>query len=249
MSVLDNPVWWALTGSQRHLGSVSDRVARFDPEVSPFAAAVDAPTDDDWAELAGMAGPGGQLALIEQGEGAITPGHGWTAVWEASGVQMVWDRADVEIGARPLRTVESPTPTPSHPIALGQDDVGDMLDLVAVARPGPFLARTVEFGGYLGVRDAGRLIAMAGERLRPTGTRRASGEGGRGRHRRAGRHSVPPRGVDQRHRHPPVRVDGLCRPSPGGLRRAAGPRRRRRPGRLGGSDRRGLTLRWAAPRR
>ena len=186
MSVLDNPVWWALAGSQRHLGSVSDRVARFDPEVSPFAAAVDAPTDDDWAELAGMAGPGGQLALIEQGEGAITPGHGWTAVWEASGVQMVWDRADVEIGARPLRTVESPTPTPSHPIALGQDDAGDMLDLVAVARPGPFLARTVEFGGYLGVRDAGRLIAMAGERLRPPGFTEISAVATDPGHRRRG---------------------------------------------------------------
>ena len=44
-----------------------------------------------------------------------------------------------------------------------------MLALVAEAQPGPFLPRTVEFGGYLGVRRRGRLVAMAGERLRPPG--------------------------------------------------------------------------------
>jgi predicted GNAT family acetyltransferase len=41
-----------------------------------------------------------------------------------------------------------------------------MLELVAATQPGPFGTRTVEFGGYVGVRREGRLIAMAGERLR-----------------------------------------------------------------------------------
>jgi predicted GNAT family acetyltransferase len=40
---------------------------------------------------------------------------------------------------------------------------------VARTRPGPFLARTIELGAYYGVRDGGRLVAMAGERLRPPG--------------------------------------------------------------------------------
>jgi predicted GNAT family acetyltransferase len=44
-----------------------------------------------------------------------------------------------------------------------------MLGLVDLTRPGPFAARTVEMGRYLGVRDEGRLVAMAGERLRPPG--------------------------------------------------------------------------------
>lgn len=44
-----------------------------------------------------------------------------------------------------------------------------MLDLVALTQPGPFLPRTVELGRYLGIRHEGRLIAMAGERLRPPG--------------------------------------------------------------------------------
>jgi len=51
------------------------------------------------------------------------------------------------------------------PVPLGPDDVDEMVALVAATDPGPFERRTFEFGGYLGVRAAGRLVAMAGERL------------------------------------------------------------------------------------
>lgn len=44
-----------------------------------------------------------------------------------------------------------------------------MLALVARTAPGPFRPRTRELGTYLGVRDRGTLVAMAGERLRPPG--------------------------------------------------------------------------------
>ena len=54
-------------------------------------------------------------------------------------------------------------------VELGAADVPEMLDLVARTRPGPFWPRTHELGTYLGVRVDGRLVAMAGERLRPPG--------------------------------------------------------------------------------
>jgi predicted GNAT family acetyltransferase len=44
-----------------------------------------------------------------------------------------------------------------------------MLRLAALTKPGPFLPRTVELGGYLGIRRDGELVAMAGERFRPQG--------------------------------------------------------------------------------
>jgi predicted GNAT family acetyltransferase len=44
-----------------------------------------------------------------------------------------------------------------------------MLDLVSRTKPGPFLPRTIELGTYLGIRDGGVLVAMAGERLHPPG--------------------------------------------------------------------------------
>jgi predicted GNAT family acetyltransferase len=45
-----------------------------------------------------------------------------------------------------------------------------MLALVEATQPGPFGPRSIEMGRYVGYRDeAGALIALAGERLRPAG--------------------------------------------------------------------------------
>jgi ribosomal protein S18 acetylase RimI-like enzyme len=54
-------------------------------------------------------------------------------------------------------------------VPLQAADVPEMLDLVARTQPGPFRAATVELGGYLGIRRGGRLVAMAGQRMRPPG--------------------------------------------------------------------------------
>ena len=62
----------------------------------------------------------------------------------------------------------TPGPVPEH-VALGTADVPEMTDLVTRTEPGPWRPRTVEFGGYVGVRDRGALVAMAGERMRPPG--------------------------------------------------------------------------------
>jgi predicted GNAT family acetyltransferase len=44
-----------------------------------------------------------------------------------------------------------------------------MLDLTARTEPGPFLAETIGFGGYVGIRRNGRLVAMVGRRMHPPG--------------------------------------------------------------------------------
>ena len=71
-------------------------------------------------------------------------------------------------------------------VDLGPEDVDDMLDLAARSRPGPFLSRTVEFGGYVGVRRKARLIAMAGERLHLPGSAEISAVTTDPDHRRQG---------------------------------------------------------------
>ncbi len=48
---------------------------------------------------------------------------------------------------------------------LTHDDVGEMLALTSLTQPGPFLAGTIELGGYVGVFDGEQLVAMAGERM------------------------------------------------------------------------------------
>jgi predicted GNAT family acetyltransferase len=50
-----------------------------------------------------------------------------------------------------------------------------MLALTRRVFPGYFRARTVELGGYVGVRSGAELAAMAGERLHSTGYHEVSG--------------------------------------------------------------------------
>jgi predicted GNAT family acetyltransferase len=50
-------------------------------------------------------------------------------------------------------------------VALTASDVGEMLALVELTHPGPFRQRTIELGAFVGVRERGRLVAMAGERM------------------------------------------------------------------------------------
>jgi predicted GNAT family acetyltransferase len=50
-----------------------------------------------------------------------------------------------------------------------------MLALATLTRPGPFFERTHELGEFIGVREGGRLIAMAGERMKPDGFTEVSG--------------------------------------------------------------------------
>jgi predicted GNAT family acetyltransferase len=52
---------------------------------------------------------------------------------------------------------------------LGKPDIPAMMALAEATKPGPFGPRTIELGRYVGVRRDGRLVAMAGERMRLTG--------------------------------------------------------------------------------
>ncbi len=79
----------------------------------------------------------------------------WQAVAAFDLVQMIGER---------VTGAECP-----EAIALGDADVPEMLELVAQTEPGPFLARTIELGDYLGIRCEGALVAMAGERLQLDG--------------------------------------------------------------------------------
>jgi len=186
VSVLDNPVWSALTGPQRALGTATSLAARFRPEVSPFGGFADAPTPAHWDDLAELAGPGRVVGLVGSGDGMEPPPPGWAITREITGVQMVGTRVDPEpTRSGPAGSLRADRPTDA-PMSLGDDDVPDMLALVAETQPGPFLARTVEFGGYLGIRREGRLVAMAGERLRPQGYAEISAVATDPGHRRQG---------------------------------------------------------------
>ncbi|WP_037888266.1 GNAT family N-acetyltransferase [Streptomyces sp. NRRL S-87] len=149
---LDNPVWAALSGPHRRFAqSAGPLAARYAPDVAPFNALADPADPRAWADLAALVGPGGTATLA----GRFAPPAGWEQVGSLEGVQLV----DAGVRAEPA----------PEAVPLGPADVPEILELIALTRPGPFLPRTVELGTYLGIRERGRLVAMAGERLRPPG--------------------------------------------------------------------------------
>ncbi len=97
-------------------------------------------------------GPGGTFAIAGED---VRPPEGWVFTSVGGGVQLV----DVGLEKRPDPEAQPLSPT----------DVPEILDLIERTRPGPFRARTVELGGYLGIRRGGALVAMAGRRMHPQG--------------------------------------------------------------------------------
>ncbi|MFF2730346.1 GNAT family N-acetyltransferase [Streptomyces sp. NPDC058008] len=157
-SVLDDPVGRSLSGPHAHLARRVGRAATYLADVATFCAVSTDPGDGDWADLAELLGPG---AFADMFSSPAVPPPGWEPVFTLEGRQMIWP-GDGPPGA--------PDDEPGTGVVeLGQDDVPEILDLVARTQPGPFWPRTRELGTYLGVRADGALVAMAGERLRPPG--------------------------------------------------------------------------------
>lgn len=151
--VLDDPIRASLHGAHARFRIGDGAVVRYQPDVARFVGHPPDPAPSDYAALARLAVPGTPLAL--RGVRGPLPA-GWRVVDEISLVQ--YDGAA-------LATAPDP-----EAVVLGPQHIDEILDLVAHTRPGPFERRTVELGLYLGLRDpAGRLVALAGERMRPPG--------------------------------------------------------------------------------
>ncbi|MEV6236049.1 GNAT family N-acetyltransferase [Lentzea sp. NPDC051838] len=146
---LDNAVHAALTGPHAHLAERQGNALRYQPDVSPFTALPDDPSEADWKDLAALSP---RTALNRPG---IEPPDGWLVETRMQVRQYVGDG----IAAAP----------DAEAVRLTAEDVPEMLELTDLTKPGPFLPRTIEMGTYLGVRQGGRLVAMAGERLRLPG--------------------------------------------------------------------------------
>lgn len=117
-------------------------------------AAIQDASDASFEDLASLLRPDEEIALGSPTE--ISPAGGLEAFARLTLRQMV-------------RTSPGRPMAAQHAIPLGAANVADMLALVEITKPGPFRGRTHEMGRYLGIRVDGRLVAMAGERLRPVG--------------------------------------------------------------------------------
>jgi ribosomal protein S18 acetylase RimI-like enzyme len=168
-ALLENPAYASLCGPHAHLAQVRGRARRYPPDVSPFLGLPSPPSAQDWRDAAGLVAPGSYVGVRYSGDELP---EGWQAVDEFDLVQMIGEQ---------VTGVDCP-----EAVALGAVDVPEMLELVALTEPGPFLPRTIELGDYLGLRLDGVLVAMAGERFQLDGWTEISAVCTRPDHRGAG---------------------------------------------------------------
>lgn len=164
---LDRPVWSALNTrvAPFAIRSAQDGGAavRLDPDVGVFvAAADDTPASRKLLDALCRAYPGAGLVEAE-GEpiAAVLPDV--PVLSQASCVQMT--AAALTAGHDGDLDI----------LTLGEADADEMLALATLTRPGPFRRGTLRLGGFIGVRREGRLIAMAGERMKVEGYSELSG--------------------------------------------------------------------------
>ena len=155
--LLDRPVWHALSSCHAAWARRHGRAIGYDPAASPFVSTPD-DCPNSLADLHGLVRGSGRGALFTTEP--LTFPDTLACVRRAHVEQMVL-----------------PTPLPDR---IGRPHGIEVRDLIArdgaaaqalveLTKPGPFGARTLELGRYVGAFERGALVAMAGERLRLPG--------------------------------------------------------------------------------
>ena len=148
--MLDNPIWSALTTAHARFAEGDGLARRYPPAVTPLAGLIEQ-SPEAYEALAKLMPVGGIAGLFR--DVLPDPPAGWevivrTTMWQMHCAHLVPVASD-------------------RIIRLGPADVPAMAELVQLTDPGPFGARTIEFGDFYGIRDGDRLVAMAGERIHP----------------------------------------------------------------------------------
>jgi len=108
---------------------------------------------DDLGRVVGIGETGGLFLDLP-----YEPRTEWEFIVGATLLQMIFEEKTIPHASAGFEIVQ-----------LGQKDSPEMIELTTLTKPGPFGTRTHELGTYLGIRREGKLVAMAGERLKVPG--------------------------------------------------------------------------------
>lgn len=149
--LLDNPAWYALHSHHQHLARKAKSAVRYQPGIF-IAAAMLENSIHGFRDLKSLVEMDETIGVLGSLPDALS---GWEVIYTVQIPQMICGEL------KPVSRIEA--------VRLKTGDVPEMLDLISLAQPGPFLPRTIEMGQYIGLRQDGQLVAMAGERLHLTG--------------------------------------------------------------------------------
>jgi GNAT superfamily N-acetyltransferase len=155
--LLDNPIWSALTTEHAHLALGDTHARRYPEEIGPLSG-MPFQSPEGYEALRPLAGPRGVMALFFL-EAPRLP-TGWTLLRGGTIHQMIANHPAI-----------APTSSPAEAELrrLTAADAPAMVALAELTEPGPFRLRTIELGNFFGIFHEGRLMAMAGKRMRLPG--------------------------------------------------------------------------------
>jgi len=151
MTILDNPVWHALQTVHRTLAEGTPGVQRYKPGVLQVMGA-EHPERAPYNELLDWLHVGEKMFTV--GDVPVLPDN-WKYVQQVDCLQLLCEKI--------------PNVPQNDVVKLEDKDLADMLTLINISLPGFFHERTPLLGDYFGIFQEGRLVAMAGERMRLEG--------------------------------------------------------------------------------
>ncbi|MBX5166501.1 MULTISPECIES: GNAT family N-acetyltransferase [unclassified Rhizobium] len=157
--ILDRPIWTALKTAHAGLAEGNENARRYPPSIVSFAASAD-DRPESLDALENLPSQEESMILVEAGPIAIPAGL--AIATEAPLVQMIAEQPHAKISDSRIEM-------------LTEADAADMLALATLTKPGPFTLRAQCLGSFWGIRSDGRLVAMAGQRMRQTGFIELSG--------------------------------------------------------------------------
>jgi hypothetical protein len=149
---LDNPVLYALTGKQAELAIKKNNVLMYKPGVFIMVGTPDTSetTIKDLSEL--------------------VPSEGFAGFMGFKPKMEPYFKQQFTVQAYQMVSESVPKYNEVDYVKLGMPDVKEMMELVDLTKPGsPFFPGMFQLGKYIGVKEDGKLVAMAGERVKLDG--------------------------------------------------------------------------------
>ena len=147
---LDNPIWTALNSGSASFAYGKGTVRFIDRRIG-FFAGIPLYDAEHLNQLYAEMDSGMRVIVFPPGD--LDLDAKWKVRNDNALLQMVFEKPSINLSLdASIR-------------ALAAADVPDMLALTQLAKPGPFLENTIDFGGYFGFFVEGRLVSMAGTRL------------------------------------------------------------------------------------
>lgn len=157
--ILDNPIYYALTSGHSHISKGTDEVKYYVEDITAFAGLKD--NSQENLNTLYQISPAESLFVFFSKTPVEIPGQ-WKLLTQIDMFQFIFHGKEI------------PTPDASELTELDLKHVGEMIDLVELTKPGPFLSRTIELSNYTGIFVKEKLAAMAGHRFFPSPYREIS---------------------------------------------------------------------------